>query len=110
MVGATAIALASALIPMGYRLVWSDEFRNPGQVDPSKWTYETGFVRNEEAQLYRPENVRVDRRGLVIGARREGVPNPGYDPANSDWSHSRIVAEYTSGSIRSTSSWLYGRF
>jgi beta-glucanase (GH16 family) len=35
-----------------WKLVWADEFDKPGAPDPSKWGYETGFVRNNEAQYY----------------------------------------------------------
>lgn len=31
-----------------YTLVWADEFDTPGRPDPNRWTYERGFVRNEE--------------------------------------------------------------
>ena len=42
----------------GYRLVWHDEFEGKGR--PGKdWTYETGFVRNEELQYYQPDNATV---------------------------------------------------
>lgn len=41
----------------GYKLVWSDEFEKDGIPDAKNWTYEHGFVRNEELQLYQPENA-----------------------------------------------------
>jgi hypothetical protein len=43
-----------------YKLVWSDEFNQDGKPDPKKWTYETGFVRNEELQWYQPDNTRCE--------------------------------------------------
>ncbi|MEO8078535.1 MAG: hypothetical protein ABI818_19575 [Acidobacteriota bacterium] len=32
----------------GYELVWADEFARDGEPDPANWTYEQGFVRNQE--------------------------------------------------------------
>ena len=40
--------------PAGMKLTWSDEFNVDGRPDPKNWTYETGYVRNHEAQWYRP--------------------------------------------------------
>ena len=45
-----------------YTLVWSDEFNGTGAVDPANWSFENGFVRNEEQQWYQPDNaVQVER-------------------------------------------------
>src|SRR5262245_22356999 len=44
-----------------WKLVWSDEFDKPGLPDATRWNYETGFIRNNEAQYYtreRKENSR----------------------------------------------------
>ena len=63
----------------GWRLVWSDEFDKPGLPDAAKWTCETGFVRNHEAQYYtraRQENARVENGKLVIEARKEAYKGP----------------------------------
>ncbi len=61
-----------------WTLVFSDEFETPGALDPSKWGYEIGSIRNNEAQYYtsRSENVRVEGGSLVIEARKE--PYQGY--------------------------------
>ena len=69
--------------PGEFELVWADEFDREGRPDPAKWTYERGFVRNEELQWYRPENARVEHGELVIEARRERVANPQFDDAGS---------------------------
>ena len=57
-------------------LVWNDEFDGVGLPDPSKWSYEKGYVRNKELQYYtveRAENV-VQRDGyLVITARNDSA-------------------------------------
>ncbi len=91
------IAVAST-VASGWKLVWADEFDKPGLPDPAKWNYETGFVRNHEAQYYtdaRLENARVEDGCLVIEARKE--PFKG--------------AAYTSASLttRERVSWKYGR-
>src|SRR5438132_11124506 len=57
-----------------FELVWADEFDRDGRPDSTKWTYEHGFVRNEELQWYRPENARVEHGQLIIEARASGFP------------------------------------
>src|SRR5207302_3388306 len=57
-----------------WKLVWSDEFDKAGLPDATKWDYESGFIRNNEAQYYtraRPENARVENGMLIIEARKE---------------------------------------
>jgi beta-glucanase (GH16 family) len=96
----------------GYSLVWADEFARDGAPDPTRWTYERGFVRNQELQWYTPDNARVAGGLLVIEARRERVPNPSFVAGAADWRRSRDAAEYTSSSLltRGLHSWQYGRF
>lgn len=89
--------------PPGYRLVLDEEFDKDGLVDPAKWAYEIGMLRNHEAQFYtdgRKENARVENGCLVIEARREDMPVPG---------RKGEVARFTSASIYSKASWKYGR-
>jgi beta-glucanase (GH16 family) len=85
-----------------WRLVWSDDFNRAGAPDSKKWTYEKGFVRNQELQLYTDSrnNVRVEGGCLVLEARRETVRNPAFKEGAKDWQRSRANAEYTSASIR----------
>jgi beta-glucanase (GH16 family) len=92
-------------------LVWSDEFSVDGPPNPAYWSYESGFVRNEELQWYQEENAFVENGVLVIEGRREQVPNPNYREGSSNWRWSREFAEYTSASIRTDDkiSWQYGR-
>ena len=90
----------------GWKLVWDDEFDTPGLPDPTKWAYEEGFVRNNEAQYYtkaRLENCRVENGALVIEARKELFPNPHGGTARP--------AGYTSASIYTLgqASWTFGR-
>jgi len=99
-----------------WTMVWSDEFNIDGLPDSSKWNYEQGFVRNQEAQYYthaRKENARVENGHLVIEARRETWPNPGYDADASArrWQRSRKTSEVTSASLVTLekATWTYGR-
>lgn len=86
----------------GMRMVWSDEFNIDGKPDPRHWKYESGFVRNEELQWYQPNNAEVKNGLLVITARRDTFPNPGYDPLSSDWKKKRPYVYYTSSGIKSS--------
>jgi len=62
----------------GYHLVWHDEFDHDGPLNSADWGYERGFVRNQEAQFYQPENAVCKDGFLVIEARQESKPNPNY--------------------------------
>ncbi len=108
----SADGAAQAHAADGYRLVWSDEFEAPGAPDPAKWTYERGFVRNQELQWYQPENARCERGLLVLEARRERLKNPRYNSSSRHWDDQREYAEYTSAGVmtRGLASWQYGRF
>src|SRR5205809_1064799 len=100
-----------------WKLVWSDEFDKPGAPDPAKWDYETGFIRNNEAQYYtraRAENARIENGKLIIEARKEQFKNPAFDSASASSrkaSRNRELAEYTSASLttRGRTNWTYGR-
>lgn len=95
-----------------YDLVWADEFDDEGRPDPARWTYETGFVRNEELQWYQPDNAWCEGGRLIIEARRERRSNPGHDAGSAQWQRRRRYADYTSASVttRGLHSWQYGRF
>ncbi|MDE7141638.1 MAG: glycoside hydrolase family 16 protein [Muribaculaceae bacterium] len=62
-------------VPDGYsRLVFSDEFDNDGAPDPTKWQYETGYIRNGEMQYYTRGLNAVCKDGLlVIEARNDSA-------------------------------------
>lgn len=82
-----------------WELVWEDNFEQEGLPDPTKWSYETGYIRNNEKQYYtkeRIENVRQENGNLIIEARRDNYEGN----------------EYTSASIHTkhTATWKYGRF
>jgi len=104
---ATTRAVATATKPAAaWKLVWSDEFDQPGvaTVDPAKWKFELGMLRNRESQLYtdRAENVRIEDGCLVLEAIKEHVPIPN-KPGK--------FAEYTAGSVEtfSKAAWTHGR-
>ena len=69
-----ALAASAQEAADGYTLVWHDEFNTDGPLNPADWTYEQGFVRNEEDQWYQPENAFCKDGLLVIEARREHRP------------------------------------
>ena len=77
-------AAPAGTAPAGFTLVFSDEFEAPGSLDPAKWGYEIGYVRNDEKQYYtsRPENVRVEGGMLVIEGRKESYQGFGYTSAS----------------------------
>lgn len=98
--------------PPGYKLVWSDEFNRDGAPDSANWSYEQGFVRNEELQWYQPANARCENGILIIEARREERPNPNYVADSKDWRRNRPTITYTSACLRTAKlhTWKYGRF
>ncbi len=70
--------------PARWTLVFADEFDQPGIPEPSRWGYEIGALRNNEAQYYtsRPENVRVENGRLLIEARKEAYHGYAYTSAS----------------------------
>jgi beta-glucanase (GH16 family) len=107
-----AATVAPAQTTGEWKLVWADEFDRDGPPDPSRWTYEKGFVRNSELQWYQPDNAACRNGILTIEGRRERVRNPDFRPDSADWRTRREFAEYTSTSMttRGIQTWLYGRF
>lgn len=84
--------------PVKWELVWQDDFDVAGLPDSKIWSYEEGYIRNNEAQYYtkgRAENARVENGNLIIEAR------------NDNWNGHKI----TSASINTSGkkSILYGR-
>jgi beta-glucanase (GH16 family) len=106
------ICFAKAQNANNYQLVWSDEFNNTGAPDTANWTYERGFVRNEEDQWYQSENAKCEGGNLIIEARRVQQPNPNYVPGSKDWRKNRKQINYTSACLvtRGLHQWQYGRF
>ncbi|MDR2414849.1 MAG: glycoside hydrolase family 16 protein [Odoribacteraceae bacterium] len=109
---ATRRELPVVQAPVGYELVWSDEFNIDGPPDTSAWSHETGFSRNEEIQWYQSANA-ICRDGLlVITARAETMPNPWFVPGSRDWKRNRERIEFTSSCIKTVGKkeFLHGRF
>ncbi len=100
-----------------WKLVWSDEFNESGLPDPAKWDYETGFVRNNEAQFYtraRKENARVENGMLIVEGRKEKWQNSSIGAATKARRRRRASlehAEYTSASVTThgKAAWAHGR-
>jgi len=68
-----------------YALIWSEEFNYDGLPDSIKWSYETGYLRNNEKQYYtykRSENARVEGGLLVIESRKENWKDFSYTSAS----------------------------
>ena len=102
---------ASAQVQKEYKLVWSDEFDVDGKPS-TEWSYESGFVRNEELQWYQSQNAKVEDGCLVIEARKEFLANPHYEAGSKDWRKNREFIRYTSSCLttRFSQQFLYGRF
>jgi len=82
-----------------WQLVWSDEFDYEGLPDPDKWSYDIGYIANNEKQYYteaRLENARVEDGHLIIEARKESLEG-------FDYTSARLVT-------RGIQTWKYGRF
>ncbi|WP_321332562.1 family 43 glycosylhydrolase [uncultured Bacteroides sp.] len=108
----TIMALPASLRAQEWKLVWSDEFNNTGKPDNASWSFEQGFVRNEELQWYQGDNAYCKDGVLVIEGRKEKVLNDKYHEGSNNWKNSRKYAEYTSSSIKTVGkrAFLYGRF
>lgn len=89
----------NSAIPNGYKLLWADEFEEGNKPNPEFWSYENGFVRNEELQWYQSENAIIQNGNLSILGKKESVKNDRFYPESNNWKESREFAEYTSASI-----------
>jgi beta-glucanase (GH16 family) len=96
--------------PGGWRLAWHDEFGGASCPDPRQWDFEHGFVRNVELQWYQRANASCRDGVLHIEARRSGRQNPDYSPRSKSWQRARSRIRFTSASLRSKSTFIYGRF
>jgi beta-glucanase (GH16 family) len=102
----------------GYKLVWSDEFNYTGKPDSAKWTYEYGFIANQENQYYTDslKNARVEEGHLIIESHIEKVANKDYknQTLKSTWAQYKAeidTARYTSARLNTQglAEWKYGR-
>lgn len=110
-VTALSLAVSAQELP-GWKLVWADEFNTGTVPNPQYWGYETGLVRNYEAQLYtnRKENARIENGCLILEGRHEEIRNPRYQKDSKDWNKVEF-AHYSSASLSTYQRihWLYGR-
>ena len=81
-------------------LLFEDDF-NGAALDTETWEYEIGYKRNNEPQVYQAKNVAVANSNLVITATRENVQAE-KDGVLTDF-------EWTSGSVKCTMPYTYGR-
>ena len=95
-----------------YKLVWQDEFNKNGPVDKNIWSFENGFVRNNEDQWYQTENAYCKNGLLIIELKKEEKFNPNYVEGSNDYRKSRKLIKYTSSSLNTAGKkqWQYGRF
>ena len=94
-----------------YQLVWSDEFDVEGEPS-TEWSFEYGFVRNEELQWYQSQNAKVKDGCLVIEGKKDYLINPYYQAGSNDWRKRREFIRYTSSCLTTKFSqqFLFGRF
>ena len=104
-----APSVAPSGVPVGYKLVWADEFDADGLPDPGKWFNDTGHNKegwhNHELQYYSPPraaNAVVKGGKLIVTARKEKLSSA------ADWGGQA----YTSArlSTRGKGDWTYGFF
>jgi beta-glucanase (GH16 family) len=110
----TLAVLAGPARADDWKLVWSDEFSKDGRPDPSKWDYEVGFVRNNEAQYYTRDdakNARVENGRLIIEARKERLADLPGPARKRGGAAGRTTADYTSASLttQGKAAWTEGR-
>ena len=94
-----ALALGAPLAAADQKLVWGDEFDQDGAPDAKKWGYESGRLRNKEAQFYtvgRSENAVVRNGCLVITGRKEPWEKAEYTSASLN---TQGKFEFTYGSV-----------
>ncbi len=85
------------------KLVWQDEFDKAGLPDPSKWKYDTGYIRNHELQYYtfnRKENAQIADGLLDIVARADSFRMNGHlYPITSAAITTQGIKDFTYGKI-----------
>lgn len=92
----------------GYVLAWSDEFENEGLPNPESWDYEEGYLRNNEWQDYRRNDLKysyMENGSLFLQAdvdKHDGI-NP--------WTNELYSFDYSSASLttRGKVDFKYGR-
>ncbi|KYP15042.1 glycoside hydrolase family 16 protein [Flavihumibacter sp. CACIAM 22H1] len=90
--------LSAGVTAQQWKLVWSDEFTQPGMPDPKKWAYEIGANGwgNKEKQEY----TRADSKTASV--RNGSLFITAYKSAEGNYYSSRLVT-------RGLASWRFGR-
>ncbi|MFY7899218.1 MAG: glycoside hydrolase family 16 protein [Chitinophagaceae bacterium] len=94
-----SVSVAQKKEKNAYKLVWFDEFNNTGSPDTTKWEFEEGYKRNNEAQWYQKDNAFCKDGYLIIQARKETKPNPNYVEGSNNWKTKWPKVKYTSASL-----------
>ncbi len=84
---------------MKYQLVWEDNFEHEGFPNPSYWSFESGYVRNNELQFYTVnelKNCRIEKNQLILEARKEKIEKFEYTSASI---HTKGKKEFLYGKI-----------
>ncbi len=79
---------------------------------PATGGFESGFVRNDEAQWYQRDNVSVRGGCLDSEARRERITNTNDQAGSTDWRRNRPEAQCSPSSqnTQGEEAFQYGRF
>ncbi|MGK7395299.1 MAG: glycoside hydrolase family 16 protein [Candidatus Cyclobacteriaceae bacterium M3_2C_046] len=91
------IFFTSADVLAQWQLVWQDNFNYTGFPDSTKWSYEEGYIRNNELQYYTSRdknNAWVDHGVLTIMARQDKQADPAITSASI---HTAGKAEFKYG-------------
>lgn len=95
----------------GWTLVWSDEFSGP-QIDGSVWSFEKGYLRNNELQNYTdsPNNAYIENGMLIIKTIKE--PSFAHNVKDEEGNVVGKWMDFSSASLHSKNkkSFTYGRF
>ncbi len=93
------VLLTSSSASAQWTQIWSDEFNDSGLPDADKWSYEKGYIRNDELQYYtveREKNARVENGRLILEAHREDYQGMRFTSASlhtqgrGDWLYGRV--------------------
>ncbi len=83
----------------GWVYAWGDEF-NGTKLNPKKWAYELGVVRNPgAAQAYTKDSVKVSGGRLIITSRARRTPNVNYREGSDKWFEKIRTQPFASGSV-----------
>lgn len=97
----------------GYKLVFAEEFSQDGAPNHDIWSFEEGFMRNEEDQYYNGDKNSYVKDGVLVIEGRyvldQQIPNPRYSRRDSKWPSSiGPYLTWTSGSMQTKGGWNDG--